>query len=170
MLIFQDAYPHLRLILLYWNIVNTISFLFFSHLLSYSWHYHPAEEKYFPLLLLPLIISFLLTIVFYEKSIKLLREQSEHEVLSTRIYVRTLRLYSVVQLLTYGPLILSLLIPSDQAKNIFVGFYEVLWNALESIANLSGLFTALIFASQFTATSHQPILDQIDNDLTQDLA
>jgi len=108
--------------------------------------------------------------MFYEKSIKLLREQSEHEVHSTRIYVRTLRLYAVVQLLTYGPLILSLLIPSDQAKNILVGFYEVLWNVLEGIANLSGFFTALIFASQFTATSHQPILDQIDNDLTQDLA
>lgn len=99
-----------------------------------------------------------------------MREQLEHEVQSTRIYVRTLRLYAVVQLLTYGPIILSLLVPSDQAKNILVGFYQVLWDVLEGIANLSGFFTALIFASQFTATSHQPNLEQTDNDLTQDLA
>jgi len=133
------------------------------------WHYYPAEEQYCIPLLLPLVLSFLLTIAFYEKSIKLLREHSDAEVQSTRIYIRTLRFYSVVQLLTYGPLILSLIVPVADQKKIVVLNYIDLARLVEAIANLSGLFTALIFASQAAVTSHRPIVEQIDdNDLTRD--
>ena len=111
-------------------------------------------------------------------SINILKRQVEYSSISTNIYVRTLRSYSIVQFVTYGPLIIFMLL-STYDSGIFTTLNEfvdvfVQLDILKAIASLSGFFNTLIFLVQGTGNlkKSQPDLDQdtLGTDLTLDTA
>lgn len=120
----------------------------------------------FLLLLIPLIISLFIVILFYWKSIKILKAQFENEQKSTRVYVRNLRCYSIAQILIYGPSILYLC--------SIGGFFDfgnrtiVLISIIaQAIANLAGFVNVVIFFCQGFATYRESFMDTLDLDLTK---
>jgi len=140
-----------------------------SCLCAFYWNASNLEMQFYIVLFIPLALSLVLTLVFYIKSIIILRGQQEYSLKSTKSYIKSLACYSFVQLFTYGPFILFL---------FFSGFYtfEREWAALfivvaQNLSNLSGFFSALIFLCQGSSNYNKPLINQNDdeNDLTQDL-
>lgn len=119
-------------------------------------------------MMMPLAISLLLTCIYYSKCIGLLKEQSGFEMKSTKIYIRNLRMYSFIQLLTYGPLVVYLPIASYYS-NIDPVIDQYLSSAAEVLAGLSGLLSVLIFLMQGPLNYKKRSSDQLESDLTQDL-
>jgi len=115
-----------------------------------------------------LIISLLLTCMYYSKCIGLLKQQSEFEMKSTNIYIRNLRMYSFIQLLTYGPLLIYLL-ASSYYPDIDKVIDQCLAVTTEVLAGLSGFFSVLIFLMQGPLNYKKRSSDQLESDLTQDL-
>jgi len=113
---------------------------------------------------LPLFLSLILTILFYWKSIKILKEQQIYDISNTKIYIRNLRLYSLVQLFTYGPLIGYTFIPR-YFNPMFMdrGNY---FKLIEGLASMAGFINAMIFLSQGSKGCKRPLLEQLDQDLT----
>jgi len=83
-------------------------------------------------------------------SIQVLKQRAECSQISTNIYVQTLRSYSVVQFLIYGPLIVFLILNILAAD--LIPFDEIIYYlaALRTLATLSGFFNTLIFIIQGT--------------------
>lgn len=87
---------------------------------------------------------------------------------STNIYIRNLRMYSFIQLLTYGPLVVYLPIASYYST-IDPTIDKYLSSAAEILAGISGLFSVLIFLMQGPLNYKRRTSDQLESDLTQDL-
>ncbi len=96
----------------------------------------------------PLMIALIVTVAFYQKSINILREQSQYEHKSTSIYIRNLRYFSCIQLLTYGPLIVLTFI--EQSLLLGIGVEAQYWveNGCTTLACLSGFLSVVVFACQ----------------------
>lgn len=120
------------------------------------------------LYLLPMAISLILTFVFYSMSISILKKQAEYSSISINIYVRTLRSYSLVQFLTYGPLITFLIINLID-DNLFK-FSKLIFylDTLRMVASLSGFFNTLIFIIQGTGNM-KSFTNSADKNLDADL-
>jgi len=101
-------------------------------------------------------------------SIKILKQQAEYSPLSTSIYVRTLRSYSLVQFVTYGPLIIFLIIKIFGVEFIPLTLLLEDLKELRTLATLSGFFNTLIFIIQGAGTLKAPV-DPIGNNLDADL-
>jgi len=120
----------------------------------------------FLLLFIPLIISLFVVVLFYWKSIKILRSQFENEQKSTRVYVRNLRCYSIAQMLTYGPALFYLCNIGGLLEVSSREMYVVITIA-QAIANLTGFVNVMIFFSQGFATYRESFCDTLDLDLTR---
>jgi len=114
-----------------------------------------------------LVISLLLTCIYYSKCIGLLKQQSEFEMKSTNIYIKNLRMYSFIQLLTYGPILMYLFASTYSTIDPTTDQYLAM--ATEILAGLSGLFSVLIFMMQGPLNYKKCTSDQLESDLTQDL-
>jgi len=106
-------------------------------------------------------------------SINILKQQAEYSPLSTSIYVRTLRSYSIVQFVSYGPLIIFLIIKIFGVE--FLPLTQLLQELKEwrTLATLSGFFNTLIFIIQGAGTlkgPEDPLGNNLDADLTLDTA
>jgi len=124
------------------------------------------KDSTFVLLFIPLIFSLFTVVIFYWKSIKILRAQFENEQKSTRVYVRNLRSYSIAQILTYGPMIFYLL--SLGGFSDFGNRSHLIFSVVcGAIANVTGFVNVLIFACQGSAGYKEPFMDKLDLDLTQ---
>ncbi len=115
----------------------------------------------------PLMLSLFLTFVFYWMSISYLKSLDEHELQSTRIYIKNLKLYSIIQLITYGPLAISLYIPVyiNEGIDLSVSINPF----LEGLASLSGLFSVLVFCYQGNKIYSKPTTHHLEEDLTEDV-
>jgi len=109
-----------------------------------------------------------LTFIFYWKSIKLLREQSEYEQKSTRSYVKNLQCYSIAHLLTYAPSVVYVLILSG-----YFAFFDISTNAnyyitliTEGIASLAGFINSMIFLIQGPLKENLTSKDLLNMDLS----
>ncbi len=118
--------------------------------------------------LLPLTGSLIVTFVFYSMSIKILKQQVEYSQISTNIYVRTLRSYSLVQLLTFGPLIIFTMITLFDATLFELETLFFYLGVLRTLATLSGFFNTLIFVFQGTGSLKKPA-NSGDNNLEANL-
>jgi len=116
-----------------------------------------------------LIISLFITLGFYQKSIIVLRDQPEYELKSTKGYIKNLQCFSLVQLFTYGPLVLMILL----SQPFFAFGVELRWKicgVCECLASSSGFISAMIFICQGSTKHSQPKFEyNSDNDLTQDI-
>jgi len=121
-----------------------------------------------PTMLVPLVISLIVTCIYYGRCIKILRDESESELRSTKVYIRNLRIYSFVQLLTYGPSLLYLFLFVFQDVEIDDGVERYLEGISEGLAALTGFINAAIFSFQGPTNYKKSFADQIDLDLTQD--
>jgi len=101
-------------------------------------------------------------------SISILKKQAEYSSISINIYVRTLRSYSLVQFLTYGPLITFLIINLID-DNLFK-FSKLIFylDTLRMVASLSGFFNTLIFIIQGTGNM-KSFTNSADKNLDADL-
>ncbi len=102
-------------------------------------------------------------------SISILKKESESCPLSTSIYVRTLRSYSLVQFMTYGPLITFNLLSFFGLNSLSLDKTIFCMIAFETLATLSGFFHALIFAFQGVGNLKTPVADSGDNNLEENL-
>jgi len=77
-------------------------------------------------------------------------------------------MYSFIQLLTYGPLLMYLF-ASSYYPTIDPATDQSLAMITEVLAGLSGLFSVLIFMMQGPLSYKKRTSDQLESDLTQDL-
>ena len=115
----------------------------------------------------PLLLSLILTFVFYWMSISYLQSLDEHELRSTSIYVKNLKLFSFIQLITYGPLAVNIYLPLYLNKGI--DFAMSISPFLEGLASLSGLLSVFVFCYQGKQNFIKPVIRQLDEDLTEDV-
>ena len=118
-----------------------------------------------------MLIALIVTVVFYQKSINILREQSQGENKSTSIYIRNLRYFSCVQLLTYGPLIgLTFIV---QSLLLGIGVESQYWieNSCTTLACLSGFLSVVVFVSKGGLNNEAEFRRETlgDLDLTSDI-
>jgi len=116
-----------------------------------------------------LFISIFLTMYFYQKSIMILRDQPEFDLKSTKSYIKNLRFFSWSQLVTYGPLILMLLLSQPLTSAFGIEIRWKITDVCECLASLSGFISAMIFICRGSIESSQPKIDYSDNDLTQEI-
>ena len=117
----------------------------------------------------PLILGLSSIFGFSLKSIKLLKAQSEFVQKSTIIYIRNLRLFSIAQIIVYGPWVyffVGIAGVSDYKERYIVLLSQI----CTSIANLSGFINVILFLSQGSMNYSVTPLDQMDLDLTQDIS
>ncbi len=117
------------------------------------------------------MISLIATLIFYQKSINILRDQSQFEHKSTSVYVRNLRYFSSVQLLTYGPLIVLTLIQQYFLLNIGVKYQYWIENSCTTLACSSGFLSVVVFACQGGLNNDEEFGrdNAADLDLTSDI-
>jgi len=121
-----------------------------------------------PTMLLPLVISLIVTCVYYARCIKILKHESERELRSTKVYIRNLKIYSFVQFIAYGPSILFLFLFVFQDVDLDPTVESYLEGISEGLAALTGFFNAAIFSCRGPTISKISFADQADLDLTQD--
>jgi len=124
------------------------------------------KSLWFLLLTVPLFLSLLSMFVFYSRSIKLLKAQSEFVQRSTSRYIRNLRVYSIVQFLTYGPIIVNFFAMLGFVENSSAGRLLLL-NICMAISYMSGFFNSLIFLSQGPVNHSISDMEQLELDLTK---
>ena len=116
-----------------------------------------------------LFLSLFLTLIFYQKSIMILRDQPEFDLKSTKSYIMNLRYFSLAQLVTYGPIVMMILLSQPLTASFGV---EIRWrisDICECLASLSGFISAMIFICRGSINSTQPKIEYSDNDLTQEI-
>jgi len=117
------------------------------------------------------MIALLVTVAFYQKSINILRDQSQYEHKSTSVYIRNLRYFSCIQLLTYGPLIVLTFI--EQSLLLGIGVEAQYWveNCCTTLACLSGFLSVMVFACQGGLNNDDEFRREncADLDLTSDI-
>jgi len=139
-----------------------------NFLFYFSWDSNAGQSlAAFISLFLPLALSLIFTVFFYMKSILILRSQQEYNLKSTKSYIRSLTFYSFVQLITYGPLITYLFLCGfvDFDDKVSITMAEI----TENLASISGFFSAMIFLCQNSSNYKKPLINENDNDLTQDM-
>jgi len=158
---------------------NTILMIFIISSASTAYFQNSLSQTICLILITPLALSIISTIVFYSMSINILKKRAEYSPISTNIYVRTLRSYSIVQFITYGPLILFLLGGSSDKSfySNLIEFFDVFFymEILKTIASLSGLLNALIFITHGTGNLKRTSAstedqNSLETDLTMDNA
>jgi len=140
-----------------------------SAVFTFYWNDEAKMNRIYFLATLPLIISLIATFIFYSKSIAILKRQSDYDLKSTSTYIRTLRQYSLIQLVTFGPLMVMMVAPMfwrfDQNIQQYMDALEV----IDWLATLSGLFTSLAFICRGSANYNTPHFDHSTMDLTTDM-
>jgi len=109
-------------------------------------------------------------VVFYVKSIKILRAQSEYEQASTTLYIKNLKYYCFAQFILYVPAMVYLWGMSGLLERLG-RFHFTLTNYAEGLASLAGFVNAIIFLKQGNIKEYKdPAKDQLYADVTQDLS
>mgnify|MGYP003578374133 CR=1 FL=1 len=134
-----------------------------------SWNDEAKMNKFYLLALLPLVSSLIATFIFYSKSIAILKRQVEYDLKSTNTYIRTLRQYSLIQLVAYGPLLVYMVLPMFWNFSQHAGEYLDALEVIDWMANLSGLLTCLVFICRGSANYNTPHFDHSTLDLTTDM-
>jgi len=111
-----------------------------------------GSGRSFHLLAAPLLLALILTILFYMKSIKLLREEMDCAVSSTSRYIGNFKLYSFTQLLTFSPLVIYLLLieylRDSEEDDSTACFWTYVSEICQGITSLSGFANSMIFLSK----------------------
>ena len=146
------------------------SFVFLYLDFLFRWDpYTYTIGKTLTVILIPLALGLFFALVFYWKSIKIMKSQSEYEQKSTVKFIRILSWFSISQLLTYGPSIFF------QCFLVGVIFFEGKWfvylvDSCAGIANLAGFINVMIFVLQGSMRyNNRSSIDHLDLDLTKDV-
>jgi len=129
---------------------------------------HPLGEA-LVILVIPLSMALTFAFVFYWKSIKIMKSQSEYEQKSTMKFIRILQSYSLAQLFTYGPSIFFLCYVSG-ITHFESDRMMIIVDTSAGIANLAGFINIMIFLYQGSMSYDDRVsIDQLDLDLTKDV-
>jgi len=140
-----------------------LGFTLFQHLLRLS---HPA---FYCMLSGPLIISLMVTLTLYQKSISALKDANTYSLKSTRIYIRNLRYLSLAQLITYGPIVMLSFVQAFWTWDLGTGPQMFVENFTRCFASSSGIVSTVLFSLQGGFTHQEPSFKNSDDDLTVDI-
>ena len=118
----------------------------------------------------PLLCAIIFSMIFYLKSIKVLREQSEYEQASTKLYVKNLQYYCFAQFVLYVPAMIYLWGLSGLLDILNSPTHYALSNYSEGIASLAGFVNSVIFLKQGSIKEYKTPKDRLHLDVTQDLS
>ena len=144
------------------NIIVKYYLAFFSHALSrilYCFDNQPDFQIQIRIILGPMILALLFTLVFYIRSIFLLKKQRECHASSTHLYIRSLRCYAYGQFLLYLPVIVSLIWMNFGSLLNDNYWGDFLSGSLGGFITLSGFINALNFTIQGPIDDHTRDID-----------
>jgi len=124
--------------------------------------YHRVE-----LIVIPIGVCILCTYVYYTKSANLMKLHSDYELRSTKLYIKTLKAYSLAHLVTFTPSLVFLIFlqrhPELSAEKV-----SPIWGSCEAFTLLAGFINTLIYVRQRLVTQVRASLQRND-DLSVDL-
>jgi len=127
-----------------------------------KFNYHRVE-----LIVIPIGICILCTFIFYTKSANLMKLHLDYELRSTKLYIKTLKAYSMAHLVTFTPSLIFLVylqrhpeLPAEKVSSI--------WGPCEAFSLLAGFINTLIYVRQRLVTQVKSSLQKND-DLSVDL-
>jgi len=144
-------------------LIVALGFTLFQHLMRLS---HPA---FYRMLSGPLIISLIVTLTLYQRSIDALKDANTYSLKSTRIYIRNLRYLSLAQLITYGPIVMLSFIQAFWTWDLGLGLQRFVENFVRCLASSSGIVSTVLFSLQGGFTHQEPSFENSENDLTVDM-
>lgn len=108
--------------------------------------------------------------MFYFKSIKFLRSQSDYDQSFINRYIKSLQLYCFAQFALYGPAIIYLLGMSGFLDGMTAPIHGIISIYAEGLASLAGFINTIIFLKQGNVKEYKASKDQLNLDMTQDLS